>query len=130
MTQVLKLPELSQDYRMAEVQIGFAWIATKLHFERDVRAEGLLNFLNEVFFGNDLGGSPPDEIHLFVEWGIGQCTLPCILAFEFSFCLAALNVLTLIVRFLPLRYPKQNLDSILLEINLERHECNALLLHP
>ncbi len=67
MTEVLKLTELTEDDRMAQVEVGSAGIAAKLNVEGLFRLEGVLDFSGELFFGDDLGDATPNHIHLLIE---------------------------------------------------------------
>ena len=68
MSKGLKLAELSQDNRMAQMEIGAARITAEFDVERFFCLDGLLNLPREIFFGNDLGRASFDEVHLFVQW--------------------------------------------------------------
>ena len=53
MSEVLKLPQLSQDNSVAEMNIGCRWINTKLHSERPAESQ----LFAQLSFTDDLCGT-------------------------------------------------------------------------
>jgi len=54
---------------MAEVEVRAAGVASQFDGQRLILLEGKFKFPREVFFGNDLGASAPNDVDLFVDRG-------------------------------------------------------------
>jgi hypothetical protein len=69
MSEVLKLAQLAEDNRVAEVKIRSARVTSELHAEGRIGFDGSFELLHEILFRDYLGSASLDQIHLFMYAG-------------------------------------------------------------
>lgn len=121
MSEILELPELPQDNRVAQVKIRPAGVATELDIERSLGFDGLLDFPCKISFGYNLGDASPDDIHLFVERREQSSLTPYSLS-DGPFRVTLRNVFPLVEFPLAAGKANQNLDDVMGKVRFERHE--------
>lgn len=78
MAEVLKLPKLAENDRMAEMEVWSARVATEFYAQRFFGLDRALKFPYEVVLRNDFRDTSFDHVHLFVnrwEQCLGQTPL-------------------------------------------------------
>lgn len=67
MAQVLKMLQLPQQNRVAEMEIGCGRVKARFHAQRAAGFRSLHEALAQIFLTDDFGGALGDVLQLFVE---------------------------------------------------------------
>ena len=74
MAKILQLPQLVDEHRVSEVQIGRGWVEPGLYPQRTTGLE----FINEILLNQQLLAPPLDDLQLFFDFHVQYAAMPLI----------------------------------------------------